>query len=77
MKDYIFVTLKMPTQPAIDLKIPSFVTGRELLSMVSEMFRMAIPQSAKIQAEPIGRILDPDQTLASEGADDGSLLTLL
>ena len=75
--DTIFVTVKMPGQGAMDLKIPGYVTGEELLAILSEITCKKIPAEKIIQAEPIGRILENTQTLESDGVETGALLTIL
>lgn len=75
--DAIFITVRMQGMDAMDLKVPNYVTGEEFLSILSEITGLGIPQSTKIQAEPIGRILDNTQTFDSDGVDTGALLTLL
>ena len=75
--DTIFITVKLPGQDAMDLKIPGYITGEELMAIVSEITGAALPKDSKIQAEPIGRILDNTQTFESEGVGTGALLTLI
>jgi len=75
--DEIFITLKVPGQNAMDLKIPGYITGEEFLAIASEITGANMPGGAKIQAEPIGRILENTQTLDSEGVETGALLTVL
>jgi len=73
----VFITVKIAGQNAMDLKIPDYITGEEFLVILSEITGENLPAHTKIQAEPIGRILDNTQTLASEGVETGALLTLL
>jgi len=75
--DAIYITVKIAGQDAMDLKIPDYITGEEFLVILSEIIGKILPVNTKIQAEPIGRILDNTQTLASEGVEIGALLTLL
>jgi len=75
--DTIFVTVKMPGQGTLDLKIPGYVTGEELLAILSEITCKKIAADTKIQAEPIGRILENTQILDSDGVETGALLTIL
>ena len=75
--DAIFITVKIPGQEAMDLKVPNYITGEEFVAILSEITGSALPQNAKIQAEPIGRILDNTQTFESDGVDTGALLTVL
>ena len=73
----IFITVKVPGQDAMDLKVPNYITGEEFLAILSEITGTDLPKNTKIQAEPIGRILDSSQTFESDGVDTGALLTLL
>ena len=75
--DAIFITVKVSGQDTMDLKIPNYITGEEFLAILSEIIGTNLSQSTKIQAEPIGRILDNTQTFESDGVDTGALLTLL
>jgi len=75
--EYILITLKIPNQADMDLKIPCMITGEELLKMLMEITNTGITLDTNIQAEPLGRILDNSQTLNAEGVGHGALLTLL
>jgi len=75
--DAIFITVKIPGQNEMDLKIPDYITGEDFLAMLSETFGVKLPAHTKIQAEPIGRILENTQALVSEGVETGALLTIL
>ena len=75
--DVIFITVKIPGQNEMDLKIPDYITGEDFLAMLSETFGVKLPAHTKIQAEPIGRILENTQALVSEGVETGALLTIL
>jgi len=75
--DYIFITVKAAGESAVDLKVPDYITGEEFLTVLSEITGKKLPAHTKIQAEPIGGILDNAQTLASGGVETGALLTLL
>ena len=75
--DAIFITVKTPGQGAMDLKIPNYITGGELLAILSEITGETISANSKIQAEPIGRILENTQTLESDGVETGAMLTIL
>jgi len=75
--DSIFITVKPAGQSAMDLKIPGYMTGEGFLAVLSSITCQTFPANTKIQAEPIGGILDNAQTLASEGVEAGALLTLL
>ena len=73
----IFITVRIAGQSDMDLKIPNYITGEEFLVILSETTGKLLPEHTKIQAEPIGRILDNSQTLESDGVETGALLTLL
>ena len=75
--DSIFITVKIPELDALDLKVPNYISGEEFLAILSEITDTAIPQKTKIQAEPVGHILDNTQTFESYGVETGALLTLL
>lgn len=75
--DEIFITLKIPGQNGMDLKIPGYMTGEGLLAIAAEITGRDIPVGAKLQAEPIGRILENARALDSEGVETGALLTVL
>jgi len=75
--DEIFITLKVPGQNAMDLKIPGYITGEEFLAIASAITGRDMPGGSKIQAEPIGRILENARALDSEGVETGALLTVL
>lgn len=71
------VTFQAGPQMTKELKIPVFVTPEELLSMLSEALGLRTGPESRLQAEPLGRILDPSRTLEEEGVVDGALLTLV
>ncbi|WP_410771621.1 EsaB/YukD family protein [Fontibacillus sp. BL9] len=75
--DYILVTFQAGPQMRKELKIPVFVTPEELLSMLSEALGLSIGPENRLQAEPLGRILDHSRSLEEEGVVDGALLTLV
>jgi len=77
MMDYILITLKTPNLVDLDLKIPSYITGSEFLNILTKITGACISPDSKIQAEPLGRILDNGQTLYAEGVGHGALLTIL
>ena len=74
---YIYITVKTAGKGVMDLKIPDYVTGNEFLDMLSEITGKRLPAQTRIQAEPVGRILDNAQTFASEGVETGALLTFI
>ncbi|MCJ8011822.1 EsaB/YukD family protein [Paenibacillus sp. KQZ6P-2] len=73
----IMVTLQVDNGFSVDLKIPVFVTAGELLAMLAEGLQLPCGPGSRIQAEPLGRILDHERTLEEEGVAHGALLTLL
>ncbi|GGH11022.1 EsaB/YukD family protein [Paenibacillus segetis] len=75
--DYILVSFHSGSNDNIDLKVPVFVTIEELLAMLSEALNLTVSHSSKLQAEPLGRILDNSRTLEQEGVSQGALLTLV
>ena len=75
--EYIFVTLKTKELGKMDLKIPTFISVSELLTMLSEATNLSISRDSQVQAEPLGRILDNSATIEDEGITNGSLLTVL
>ncbi|GGG02800.1 EsaB/YukD family protein [Paenibacillus aceti] len=75
--DYIIVTFQAGAHMTKELKIPVFVTPEELLAMLSEALGLPIRAENRIQAEPLGRILEHTRTLEEEGVADGALLTLI
>ena len=77
--DYVYITLVADTNKA-DLKVLAFVTISELLDMLSEasaQLGFVIGKDSRIQAEPLGRILDNEKTLEEEGVTQGSILTVV
>ena len=75
--DDILITLKTPHLADMDLKIPAFITGAEFLKILTEITGGACSAESKLQAEPLGRILDNSQTFFAEGLGQGALLTQL
>ena len=61
----------------VDLKIPQFIKSEELIVILSEALGITISDENKLQAEPLGRILDSSKTLEQEGVTQGSTLTLI
>jgi uncharacterized ubiquitin-like protein YukD len=74
---YVMVTFRAGNRVNIDLKVPSFVPVDELLGMLSEALGITVGRDNRIQAEPLGRILDNNRTLEDEGVAHGALLTLI
>ncbi len=75
--EYILVTFKTENMKEIDLKVPTFIKISEILSMLSESFNLFLNDRNRLQAEPLGRILDNSKTLQDEGVGAGALLTLI
>lgn len=75
--DYIMITFQAGERLVKELKVPTFVTAEELLTMLSEALNLSIAPEHRLQAEPLGRILDPARTLHEEGVAFGALLTLI
>ncbi|AZK48633.1 EsaB/YukD family protein [Paenibacillus lentus] len=75
--DYIMITFQAGERLVKELKVPTFVTAEELLTMLSEALGLSIAPEHRLQAEPLGRILDPTRTLEEEGVAFGALLTLI
>lgn len=74
--DYLMVTLYIENKE-MDLKVPTFIRIEELLEMLAVALDIPIGQGNKLQAEPLGRILDNSKTLEQEAVTQGSLLTLI
>ncbi|MFD3262193.1 EsaB/YukD family protein [Paenibacillus lentus] len=75
--DYVMVTFQASESFVRELKVPIFVTSEELMTMLSEALGLSITPEHRLQAEPLGRILDPARTLEEEGVAFGALLTLI
>lgn len=75
--DYIMVTLHTGDSQQMDLRVPVFVPIEELLSMLTVSLHLQDQADAKLQAEPLGRILNNKRTLEEEGVAHGALLTLI
>lgn len=76
--DYIMVTLRTEQGASADLKVPAFVSVDELIVMLREALSMPDNgTSARLQAEPLGRILVNHRTLGEEGVTQGALLTII
>jgi len=73
----ILITVKISGKDAMELRIPSYITGDEFLAILSEITGEKFPDNSKIQAEPIGRILENAQPLETDGVETGALLTIL
>lgn len=75
--DYVMVTLQTGIAQRIDLKVPVFVTIEELLVMLASSLHVKMNSDVRLQAEPLGRILNNSKTLDQEGVAHGALLTLI
>lgn len=75
--DYIFITLKIPGRDEVDLKVPTFITIAELISIIKQSLKLEQIKLQSLQAEPLGKILQSDQTLNQENVLNGALLTLI
>lgn len=74
--EYVMVTLKAGTVEA-DLKLPAEIPVSELLEMLEEPLELKQPLRSRLQAEPLGRILESARSLEEEGVSHGALLTLI
>ena len=75
--DYVWVSINYVNMRNLELKMPSSCTVEELIRMVTDIYGTNEGRSTKIQAEPLGRILDNAKTLSEEGVATGSLLTFI
>ncbi len=75
--DYIMVTFQYEDKKNADIKIPAFVKVEELTAMLKEALNITAEYEGRLQAEPLGRILNGDMTLEEEGVYHGALLTLI
>lgn len=74
--NYIIITFQSGNEK-MDLKVPAFVKIEELLGMLSEALGIQAGPENRLQAEPLGRILDNSRTLEQESVTQGSILTLI
>jgi uncharacterized ubiquitin-like protein YukD len=72
----ILVTVKTG-KVEIDLKLSGKRPVEILLRELSEALKIGIPATARIQAEPVGRILNNQQCLLEQGVYNGSILTIM
>lgn len=75
--DYIMVTLQTDDGRQTDLKVPAFVPVSELLGMLAETLHLERGPETRLQAEPLGRILQDGKTLKEQGVCHGALLTVI
>jgi hypothetical protein len=80
MGDYICITFDAGGR-SVDLKVPAFITAGELAALLAEVLgrAFALPggRAYKLQAEPLGCVLDSGETLEAQRVMDGALLKLL
>lgn len=74
--DYMIVSLKAD-EMEMDLQVPSFIPIAELLSMFNAVLPIEVSSGHRLQAEPLGRILDNHKTLEQEQVAHGAILTLI
>ncbi|UQZ35413.1 hypothetical protein C2I18_18935 [Paenibacillus sp. PK3_47] len=75
--EYIMVTLQTEGGRQADLKIPAFVPVSDLLDMLAEALHLDKGPETRLQAEPLGRILQSAKTLEEQGVCHGALLTVI
>lgn len=76
MEGELMVTLQVDGS-RLDLRIPAFVPVGELIEIFGEALRIPVNENNRLQAEPLGRILDNEKTLQEEEVMHGSILTLI
>ncbi|MBQ7040064.1 MAG: hypothetical protein IJN39_05805 [Clostridia bacterium] len=72
----ILVTLKI-RDAEVDLKLSGERKIALLLKELGEALRIDIPATARIQAEPAGRILNSEKCLLEQEVYNGSVLTII
>lgn len=72
----ILVTLKI-RDAEVDLKLSGERKIALLLKELGEALRIDIPSTARIQAEPAGRILNSEKCLLEQEVYNGSVLTII
>lgn len=75
--DYVMIAFQYGSAEPVDLNVPLFVTAEELIAILHEAFGSPSGHDVRLQAEPLGRILNPGRTLEQEGVTQGALLTLV
>ncbi|BCG58131.1 EsaB/YukD family protein [Paenibacillus sp. URB8-2] len=75
--DYIMVTLQTGGDRQTDLNVPAFVPVGDLLDMLAEALHLEKGPETRLQAEPLGRILQVGRTLEEQGVCHGALLTVI
>lgn len=74
--NYILTTVKLKTTE-LDLKIPSDISVGSLISILGDALNFIPTENLKIQAEPLGRILNNALTLKEQGVLNGAILTVI
>lgn len=73
---HIIATIKIGNSE-LDLKIPVNVPVGKLIGILGEALKFSVSPNAKIQAEPIGRILSNERTLLEQEVCNGAILTMI
>src|SRR5437763_6247123 len=82
MYQRVVVTVKRKDEARVrDLEVPVNIEAQRLAEMISRALRWETDMAGQritylIEAHPLGRLLQPDETLASAGVWDGSWLVL-
>lgn len=71
------ITLQTADGRQADLKVPAFVPVGDLLDMLEEALQLRKGPQTRLQAEPLGRILQSAKTLGEQGVCHGALLTVI
>jgi len=69
----IMITLSYSGSESIDLKIPAFMEVGEFIRIICGVLNT---QGSLLQAEPLGIVLDVNQSFADQQVEHGALLTL-
>ena len=73
---YVFVTLKI-RESEIDLKVSGSTPLGTLLQEIGTALNINFSPNARVQAEPLGRILSNDKSLLAQEVYQGSVLTII
>ncbi|MCX7749941.1 MAG: EsaB/YukD family protein [Clostridia bacterium] len=79
----VIVTVEIPdSSTTYDMELPNDIPSGELAQMIAKSLHLEDNTSVrgtffKIQADPPGRVLGEEETLAEAGVWDGSFITLL
>src|SRR5689334_11679166 len=82
MYQRVVVTVKRKDEARVrDLEVPVNLTAERLAEMIARALRWETDMAGQritylIEAHPLGRMLQPDETLAGAGVWDGSWLVL-